>query len=332
MSDIGQLQKYAELYAQSDAVKAIDTRFRASSILLSGEDDDGLKVLARIVAAKLVGIAVSAAFDEHTDIVVYPKPQEQKAKSGKKSTAEKQKRYAISVDDIRDIIDSLYLTPFELDKRIYIIENAESMSEILQNKLLKSLEEPPPRVCFILCASGRLLPTVESRCNRIELPPFDIETVATELAKHHADKSAVALAARASRGNFGLAESILKDAGFADMYKAAKDILKTATGSKAFAKTAAIYEKLTRERIDSALGIMEYLLSDIARYTAGVETVFDSRDVAEAANGFTPYSAALCADCVRTARKQIAANCMPSAVMDTMILKIMEEKAKCRKL
>ena len=331
MSDFGQLQKYAELYARLDAVKAIDTRFRASSILLSGEDEDGLKVLARIVAAKLVGIAPSAAFDEHTDISVYPKPQEQKAKSGKKPTAEKQKRYAISVDDIRDIIDSLYLTPFELDKRVYIIENAESMSEILQNKLLKSLEEPPPRVCFILCASGRLLPTVESRCNRIELPPFDIQTVADELSKYHADKSAVLLAARASRGNFGLAESILKDVGFADMYKAAKDILKTATGSRAFAKTAAIYEKLTRERIDSALGIMEYLLSDIARYTAGVDTVFDVRDVAEAAVGFTPHSAALCADHVRTARKQLSANCMPSAVMDTMILKIMEEKAKCRK-
>lgn len=323
-----ELIKYAPLFARLDAVRNIDKNFRASSILLSGEDEDGLKVLARIVAARLNGLPQGKAFDEHTDIVVYPKPQEKESGKGKKA-AEKNKRYAISVDDVRDIVDSLYLTPFELDKRVYIIENAESMSEILQNKLLKSLEEPPARVCFILCASGRLLPTVESRCNRIELPPFDVLTVAEEMLKYHKDKNAVMLAARASRGNIGMAENILKDAGFADTYAAAKLILMRATGSKMFARTAAVYEKFTRDKIDGVLGVMELLLSDIARLLSGVDTVFDSSDIQSISAGFTPYSAALSAEAVRTARRHNSANCMPSAVMDTLILKIMEEKARC---
>ncbi|MCH5166072.1 MAG: hypothetical protein J1G01_06695 [Clostridiales bacterium] len=327
------LQKYAQLYAQNGAVSGIDVSSRASAYLLSGEDDDGLCVLARIVAARICGIPTDRAFDEFADIAVYPKPQDSKkqGKSGKKAEGEKQKRYAVSVDDIREIVGSLYLTPFELDKRVYIIENAESMSEICQNKLLKSLEEPPPRVCFILCASGRMLPTVESRCNKIELAPFDIGVVENELSKYHKDGASVTLAARASRGNFGLAERILADSGFADTYAAAKSILALATGSKMFAKTAAVYEKFTREKTDAVLGVMEYLLCDIARSLVGAYTVFDERDINAIAIGFTPYSAAKSAEHVRTARRHNQANCMPVAVMDSMVLKIMEEKALCRK-
>lgn len=324
------LTKYAHLFAALDGIKNIASA-RASAFLLTGEDDDGLKILARIVAARLCGVSDEKAFDEHADIVVYPKPAEEKKSKGKSGQAEKQKRYAVSVDDIKEIIDSLYLTPFELDRRAYILENAESLSEICQNKLLKSLEEPPPRVCFILCSSGKLLPTVESRCNKIELPPFDIRTVENELGKYHKDKTAVDLAARASRGNLGLAERILADSGFADTYASAKKILALASGSKMFAKTAAVYEKFTRDKTDAVLGIAEYLLSDISRYLIGAETVFDRRDIAEISRDFTPYSAALSAEAVRNAKRHNAANCMPQAVMDTVVLKIMEVKALCQR-
>lgn len=322
------LKKYAYLYAGLDGIKSVDGN--CSSVLLSGEDEDGLKVLARIVAARICGISDEHAFDEHADIIVYPRPAEEK-KSKTKSGGEKSKRYAITVDDIREILDSLYLTPFELKNKVYIIENAESMSEICQNKLLKSLEEPPPRVCFVLCSTGKLLPTVESRCNRIELPPFDVAVVERELGKFHRDGAAVRLAAQASRGNPGLAEKILADAGFADTYNSAKKLLLSATGSKMFAHAAAVYEKLSRDKIDSLLGVTEYLLNDIARQCVGVDTVFDGKDIAEISGGYTPYSAALAAEAVREAKKHNAANCMPQAVMDTLILKIMEVKAQCQR-
>lgn len=327
MSEIS-LKKYSYLYAGLDCVKNVSAD--ASAILLSGEDDEGLKVLSRIVAARMCGISDKQALDEHADIIVYPRPADEK-KSKTKSGGEKSKRYAISVDDIKEILDSLYLTPFELKNKAYIIENAESMSEICQNKLLKSLEEPPPRVCFILCSSGKLLPTVESRCNRIELPPFDIAVVERELGKFHKVGAAVTLAAQASRGNLGTAERILADAGFADTYAAAKKLLLLSTGSKMFAHVAAVYEKLSRDKVDGLLGVVEYLLNDIARYCIGVDTVFDGKDIAEISGGYTPQSAALAAEAVREAKKHNAANCMPQAVMDTLILKIMEVKAQCRK-
>ena len=321
------LKKYAYLYAGLDCIKNVGSE---TSVLLGGEDDEGLKVLARLCAARMCGISDDRAFDEHADIIVYPRPLEEK--KSKSKSAEKSKRYAISVEDIKEILDSLYLTPFELKNKVYIIENAESMSEICQNKLLKSLEEPPPRVCFVLCASGRLLPTVQSRCNRVELPPFDISVIERELSRFHKNSSAeIKLAAQGSRGSLGAAERILADPGFADTFASAKKLLKLCTGSKMFAHAAAVYEKLTRDKADALLGVVEYLLNDIARYCIGVETVFDVKDIAEIADGYTPHSAALAAEAVREAKKHNAANCMPQAVMDTLILKIMEVKAQCRK-
>ena len=106
-----------------------------------------------------------------------------------------------------------------------------------------------------------------------------MDEIAAELKKYHKDVAAVTLAARASRGNLGLAERILADAGFADTYASAKKILALATGSRMFAKTAAVYEKFTREKTDAVLGVMEYLLCDVARSLVGAETVFDSADV-----------------------------------------------------
>lgn len=321
------VEKYASLYAALPCAKVSD---HASAFLIVGEDSDGTAALSRIVAARVCSLPDERAFDEHADIAVYPKPPEAKKTAKGKGKTESAKR-TVSVDDIREIIDSLYLTPFVLDKKVFIIEDADSMSEICQNKLLKSLEEPPSRVCFILCASGRLLPTVESRCNRIELAPFDISTVERELGKFHKDRSAVALAARASRGNLGLAERILQDAGFADTYATAKKIIATATGSRNFAHVAAVYDKFTREKTDAVLGIMEYLLSDVARLTLGADTVFDERDIKEISSGFTPHSAALACESVREARRRNGANCMPAAVMDNLILKIMEDKVLCQR-
>ena len=60
------------------------------------------------------------------------------------------------------------------DHLIGLIEDADSLSEIIQNKLLKTLEEPRPKVMLLLCASNRdsLLSTVRSRCGIIRLADY----------------------------------------------------------------------------------------------------------------------------------------------------------------
>lgn len=324
------LKKYARLYSSLDVLKTFSVGMNGS-FLLTGEDADGLALFARLVAARIGGIPDEVAIEGHADILVYPDDSGEK-KGKKKSGDDKKARQSVmSVDDVKEIVSSLYLTPFELSTRFYILENADTMNEACQNKLLKSLEEPPKGVCFLLCATKAMLPTVESRCREIKLPPFDIETVKSSLMQNHRDEKAVTLAARASRGNIGMAEKILQDKDYTATYNSVLGILKHTEGSRQFAHAAAIYDKFTRDKTDTALGIMEYLLCDISRSLLGLDTVFDSADINTISAGFTPYSAAKSTDFVREAKKHNDSNCMIPALMDELVLKVMEVKSLCKR-
>ena len=75
-------------------------------------------------------------------------------------------RNKVSVNDIRDLKESAYLTANEGYRKIFILEGVERFNVQSQNTLLKILEEPPLGVVFILTASSKtaILPTILSRC------------------------------------------------------------------------------------------------------------------------------------------------------------------------
>lgn len=90
---------------------------------------------------------------------------------------------SILVEDIERIIDEIQFKPMNFKKKIIIINNAENINEIAQNKLLKSLEEPSDTVLFILTTTNvdKLLPTVRSRLKKIHLRIFDLNVLKSEL-------------------------------------------------------------------------------------------------------------------------------------------------------
>ncbi len=75
----------------------------------------------------------------------------------------------IKVQQIRDIAENLHFRPFEARVRVIVIDGAERLREEAANAFLKSLEEPPDYVYFILVCSDlkALLPTILSRCQKI---------------------------------------------------------------------------------------------------------------------------------------------------------------------
>jgi DNA polymerase-3 subunit delta' len=76
----------------------------------------------------------------------------------------------ISVAQVRDLAELLELTPALSDWRVAVIDTVDELDAPGANALLKMLEEPPPNVLFLLVshAPGRLLPTIRSRCRRLE--------------------------------------------------------------------------------------------------------------------------------------------------------------------
>jgi DNA polymerase-3 subunit delta' len=88
-------------------------------------------------------------------------------------------RTEIGIDDIRGLQHSANLPPYEGKCKVFIIDDAEYLSTEAANSLLKILEEPPPRVVWLLLAAEEehLLPTIISRCQRLELRPVPSERI-----------------------------------------------------------------------------------------------------------------------------------------------------------
>lgn len=87
------------------------------------------------------------------------------SKSSKKSQV-------ITVDQVRDLAEFLGLSSHRSGLRIVLLHPAEALHAASANALLKMLEEPPPAVLFLLVTHNpqRLLPTIRSRCNKIDMP------------------------------------------------------------------------------------------------------------------------------------------------------------------
>lgn len=92
---------------------------------------------------------------------------------------------SLTIDSIRQLTSDAALRPMEAPRRIILIDDAESMQEVAQEALLKTLEEPPPAVLLMLLAddAGRLLPTIQSRCQMINLRPVPVATIAAALER-----------------------------------------------------------------------------------------------------------------------------------------------------
>lgn len=72
---------------------------------------------------------------------------------------------SIRIAQVRALIRSAHLSPTEAGRKVYVLRQADSMTEQAANALLKLLEEPPSRACFLLIAeSGNLPATIFSRC------------------------------------------------------------------------------------------------------------------------------------------------------------------------
>jgi DNA polymerase-3 subunit delta' len=110
----------------------------------------------------------------------------------------------IPVDMIRDtVIPEANRSPFEGDRKVFIVEEAERMNPAAQNSLLKTLEEPQPDTVFILISDREeeLLDTIRSRCRVVRMEPVPEERIVQFLAKEGAQPEVALLCARLAEGD-----------------------------------------------------------------------------------------------------------------------------------
>ncbi|NNL86654.1 MAG: DNA polymerase III subunit gamma/tau [Myxococcales bacterium] len=118
-----------------------------------------------------------------------------------------------SVDDVREIIESVRYAPTPGKTRIFVIDEVHMLSTAAFNALLKTLEEPPPRSLFVLATTNveKIPYTVVSRCQRYDLRRVSVEEIAGRLAEVAAEES-VEISAASLRAVARAAEGSLRDA------------------------------------------------------------------------------------------------------------------------
>jgi DNA polymerase-3 subunit gamma/tau len=131
------------------------------------------------------------------------------------------------IDDIREMRERVVLQPVEGHFKVYILDEAHQLTDAAWNALLKLIEEPPPHLVFIFCTTelSKVIPTVRSRCQvfafaRPRLP--ELVQVLEHVCKAEeieAPAPALALIARAARGSFRDAVSLLDQLSSATEHK-----------------------------------------------------------------------------------------------------------------
>ncbi len=172
-------------------------------------------------------------------------------------------RTQIGIDQVRETQRETSLLPYEGRYRVFIFETAEKLSEEAANSLLKTLEEPPDSVILILLASDAdsVLPTILSRCRRIDLRPVSAEMIAGFLtSRKGVDADRAREIAGMASGRMGWALRAADD----------PDIVQRVSDSM---------DSIEAAILDSLAGRFEYAERLAARFSADREGVFAELDL-----------------------------------------------------
>lgn len=141
-----------------------------------------------------------------------------------------EKPNTLSVEDIRtQLNEDIVLKPYSSSYKIYIVDEAEKMNVQAQNALLKTIEEPPAYAVILLLTTNAdgFLPTILSRCVRLDLKPVNDEKIRSFLMKEKGVPDYQAdICVAFAQGNVGKAILLAGSENFSEMKKSAVQLMK----------------------------------------------------------------------------------------------------------
>lgn len=227
----------------------------------------------------------------------------------------------IMTADVDDLVSKTYIRPLENKTRLFVLCGAENATPAAQNKLLKTLEEPPKGVVILIGAlrESGLLSTVLSRVKKIDVPPLSSDKIRSVLSERCKDKDRLENAIRSANGSAGAAlalyengeadklDSLVKDI-FAEM-KSSKDVIK-------FVKRAG------KEDIKELISALK------AETTIRLENaVYGKADK----DGFTVGALVAISETLTDKEKAVAFSANTAMTIDGVLLSIVREKRRWQK-
>ncbi|ARS25946.1 DNA polymerase III subunit gamma/tau [Sphingomonas sp. KC8] len=217
-------QRFADLIGQDAMVQTLGNAIRrerlAHAFLLTGVRGVGKTSTARLIAKALNCVGVDGQGGPTIDPCGVCEPCRAIAEGRHIDVIEIDAASHNGVDDVREISEAVRYAAVSARYKIYIIDEVHMLSKAAFNAVLKTLEEPPAHVKFLLATTEvqKIPVTVLSRCQRFDLKRIPADTLAGHFAKVveaeavEAETEALALIARAAEGSARDGLSILDQA------------------------------------------------------------------------------------------------------------------------
>lgn len=243
----------------------------------------------------------------------------------------------VKVDDVKKLLQDVYYTPMELDVKFYVINNAETANDAAQNKLLKTLEDVSSSTCIILKCKKveKILPTIKSRCQRIEIPPYSYEELSEELARNYVEDESFNFALSVSGGYPGIAIKAMEDKSKYAMFQLARETLlfmKTSKDMLHYSAKWLAQKNSVREILDNVERFMSDLVLLDACQGSLIKLKSNTKDLITLKSmGYTGEVALKILPRIAESKQKLDFNASVVTIIDAILYSILEVKAKCRK-
>lgn len=250
------------------------------------------------------------------DTLIYPKGQ------------------VLLMDDIKDLLEQINVIPVENEYKIIILKNFDDASLLVQNKLLKTLEEPPRFVKILLLAksASKVIPTIISRCEVITLDKFANEDL-LPLVEGVDEERAQVLMENCS-GSITSLEQIKNENSFFDNYLSALDLLINFKSSKQILDFSVKLSQNKQNFIEILTFFYKFLF-DIIKINYGEENlVCNKYSLQKLKSISTEYPIKACLNIqneINLVVDKIKSNGILSSIVDNFLIKILEEKWQNKK-
>jgi len=291
---------------------------QAHSYLFISEDEYTAKEMAKLTAQALLCPDICDMCEncrkfntEHPDVKYFP-------------TKDK-----LLVEDSNYIASESYIKPIFANRKIFVINNFDKSTPEAQNKLLKTLEEPNSNMFYLLSTSNLngVLPTIRSRCFKVQVGGFDQEIIKKEL--HGNNEIALAL----GNGYLGKTIELSKKTNLNDVFENAKNIICKLKQSK----DVIIYSKKVLDKkddIEFTFEILSAILEDIiavkTRKFELMKFTNIKEDLRAVADEYSMKSISEIEKLIIQVKKEIESWTNMSLIVDNFLMNLLEVKYLCR--
>lgn len=257
--------------------------------------------------------------ESFADVLVFPKDKK-----------------AVLSEDITALIEESYLKPIESDKKVFILSSAETMNSAAQNKLLKTLEEPPANVHILLGATSEypLLPTVKSRVKKLEIPSLSKEKLFETLKGECPDKDKLLNAIACGDGTLGKALALYNDENLSVAIDLAVDMIVNMQSSSQVLDYSIKISALKADIADF-LSVTELLFRDMLVCMQDKKELATNKACAQKianAQGYTTGAVLNALEKINEAYKRKKFNQSGTMLIEWLLFQILEGKYKWQKL